>query len=91
MLPGVIQTSLQVCHDLIDRVPAADLLPSIYCGLATSNELGLNTAPGGSGNDRLFDELGERFALPQNGLDVGSNLWLNTDGRKGRRTHRVSV
>ena len=82
---------LQVCHDLIDCMSAAYLLPSLDRGLAASNELGLHAASGSRGNDRLFDELGERLTLPQDGLDFGPNLWLNADGGEGRRTHSASV
>jgi hypothetical protein len=59
--------------------------------LSTSDEFGLHATPGCSGDDRLFDELRERFTLTQDGLDLGPDFGLDSNGRKGRGAHGFNV
>ena len=82
---------MQVGHDLVDRVPAAFLLPPLDCRLATDDELGLHAPPGSGRDDRLLDELRQRLALAQDSLDFGTDLGRDANGGKGGRGHSRSV
>jgi hypothetical protein len=81
---GVIEAHLQVGHDLVDRLPTAFLLPPLDLRFATGNELGLHTTPSRGRDDRLLDELGQRLAFTQDGLDFRTDLGLDANGIGGR-------
>ena len=42
-------------------------------------EGGLNASEGNGVSNRRFDEVGQGFALPENGLKLGTQLWLDAD------------
>ena len=57
-------------------------LPAFDCRFATGDELGLHTARSRGRDDGLPDELGQGLALAQDSLDLGTDLGLDTNGRR---------
>jgi hypothetical protein len=82
---------LHAGQDIVDRAASAFLLPALYRRLAAGDEFGLHATPGRGRDDRLLDELGQRLAFAQDGLDFGPDLGLDTDGRKSGRAHATNV
>jgi len=72
-------------------MPTTGVFPTFDGSFAAIDELRLDTTPGSGRNDRLLDELGQRFALAQDGLDFGPDFRLDADWRECGRTHSDSV
>ena len=54
-------------------------------------EGGLNASEGNGVSNRRFDEVGLGFAVPEYGLKLGTQLWLDADLGNNGRLHLSNV
>jgi len=72
-------------------MPTTGVFPTFDGSFAAIDELRLDTTPRSGRNDRHLDELGQRFALAQDGLDFGPDFGFDANGWEGGRAHPVNV